>query len=359
VVHHQDPQGRWLPTWRPWPGEQLTLAITRPEGVAGPTLTVDRTHLQSSPGQRATDTSLDLTLRSSQGGQHTLTLPEDARLQAVTINGAAQPIRQEGQSVTLPIQPGQQSMTLILRQPKGIRLLFSSPLVNLAIPSVNSTINIKLGNDRWTLLTGGPQLGPAVLFWGVLVVIVIIAVGLGRIRLTPLTASQWLLLGIGLSQTPVWGGLIVVGWLLALGGRARLKPEISTSWFNGIQLGLIVLTLMALSFLFDAIEQGLLGLPEMQIAGNNSSAYDLNWYQDRSPPELPRAWILSVPLMVYRLLMLAWALWLAFALLRWLRWGWSCFTTHGMWRSFRLFKKERPVQGFGEGQLSQEGHPQE
>jgi hypothetical protein len=337
VVHHQDPQGRWLPTWRPWPGEQLTLAITRPEGVAGPTLTVDRTHLQISPGQRATDTSLDLTLRSSQGGQHTLTLPEDARLQAVTINGAAQPIRQEGQSVTLPIQPGQQSMTLILRQPKGIRLLFSSPLVNLAIPSVNSTINIKLGNDRWVLLTGGPQLGPAVLFWGVLVVIVIIALGLGRIRLTPLTTSQWLLLGIGLSQTPVWGGLIVVGWLLALGGRARLKPEISTSRFNMIQLGLIVLTLMALSFLFDAIEQGLLGLPEMQIAGNNSSAYDLNWYQDRSPPELPRAWILSVPLMVYRLLMLAWALWLAFALLRWLRWGWSCFTTHGMWRSFRLF----------------------
>ena len=163
-MHHQDPRGRWLPTWRPWPGEQLTLAITRPEGVVGPTLTVDRTHLQISPGQRATDTSLDLTLRSSQGGQHTLTLPEDARLQAVTINSVAQPIRQEGQFVTLPIQPGQQSMTLILRQPKGIRPLFSSPTVNLTVPSVNSTINIKLGNDRWTLLTGGPQLGPAVLF---------------------------------------------------------------------------------------------------------------------------------------------------------------------------------------------------
>jgi len=33
------------------------------------------------------------------------------------------------------------------------------------------------------------------------------------------------------------------------------------------------------------------------------------------------AWVISVPLLVYRLAMLAWALWLALALLRWLRWG--------------------------------------
>jgi hypothetical protein len=30
--------------------------------------------------------------------------------------------------------------------------------------------------------------------------------------------------------------------------------------------------------------------------------------------------------------MLAWALWLSFALLRWLRWAWSALTVHGLWR---------------------------
>jgi hypothetical protein len=39
-----------------------------------------------------------------------------------------------------------------------------------------------------------------------------------------------------------------------------------------------------------------------------------------------------VPLWVYRFLILAWALWLAFALLRWLRWGWDSFTTGGLWK---------------------------
>jgi len=62
------------------------------------------------------------------------------------------------------------------------------------------------------------------------------------------------------------------------------------------------------------------------------------------------AWVISVPLLVYRLAMLAWALWLAIALLRWLRWGWECVTTGGGWRAWgpwwRLRKKmpERKLQ---------------
>jgi len=35
--------------------------------------------------------------------------------------------------------------------------------------------------------------------------------------------------------------------------------------------------------------------------------------------------------------MLGWSLWLAFALLRWLRFGWEAFSTNGCWR-----KIERP-----------------
>jgi hypothetical protein len=38
--------------------------------------------------------------------------------------------------------------------------------------------------------------------------------------------------------------------------------------------------------------------------------------------------------------MLAWALWLAQALLRWLRWGWLCFTSGELWRPLR--QDERP-----------------
>ncbi|HEX4620654.1 MAG TPA: hypothetical protein VH208_03725, partial [Myxococcaceae bacterium] len=48
----------------------------------------------------------------------------------------------------------------------------------------------------------------------------------------------------------------------------------------------------------------------------------------------PTAWAISVPLLAYRIAMLAWALWLALAMLRWLRWAWGSFTEKGAWRTF-------------------------
>jgi len=54
-----------------------------------------------------------------------------------------------------------------------------------------------------------------------------------------------------------------------------------------------------------------------QITVANPAGADLHWYTNRSGPRLPSAAILSVPLLVYRVAMLAWALWLALALLRW------------------------------------------
>ena len=142
-----------------------------------------------------------------------------------------------------------------------------------------------------------------------------------------------MLLAVGLTQTQVWAALLIVGWLLALGWRGRVAPDhLSQREFNALQLGLFVLTLAAIVLLFAAVKQGLLGYPQMQIAGNGSSVWDLRWYQDRSAATLPRAWVLSVPLWVYRALMLGWALWLAFALLRWLRWGWENVSRGGLWK---------------------------
>ncbi|MEW6777398.1 MAG: hypothetical protein AB1405_13970, partial [Bdellovibrionota bacterium] len=58
--------------------------------------------------------------------------------------------------------------------------------------------------------------------------------------------------------------------------------------------------------------------------------------------EMPRPWVLSAPILLYRLAMLAWALWLAFALLRWLRWGWDCLTAGGGWRKRPAVATARP-----------------
>lgn len=341
LVHHRADDGAWLPTWRPWPGEEASLAVARPAGVAGRTLTIDRSELQLTPGLRASDATLSFTLRSSQGGQHLVELPADASLQAVTMNGVAQPIRQDGRRVSLPVVPGEQQVELRWRSPTAIAAWFRTPVFSLGSDSVNAALTVTLPADRWVLFAGGPALGPAVLFWGTLIVVAVAGVALGRSKFAPVPTWQWLLLGVGLTQSSIGGAVLVVGWLLALGLRARLPAEQPTWRYNLVQIALVGLSFAALGALFDAIAQGLLGQPSMQIAGNGSSAAELRWFVDRSGDAFPEAWVLSVSIWFYRALMLAWALWLAFALLGWLRWGWANFARDGVWRRVNFFTRKR------------------
>lgn len=337
VIHELDDQGARRPLWRPWPGEALTLTISRPEGIGGQTLTIDGSQLTARPGLRATDVHLSFELRASRGGRHRITLPEGAVLQALTVSGLSQPARQDGRQVLLTVSPGAQTIALDWRQPDGIALVFRAPTVDLGVPSVNVEQRIELGDGRWVLLLGGPRLGPAVRFWSLLLVIAAAALGLARSGLAPLGVGAWLLLGLGLSQVALPLLAVVVGWLLALGWRGR-RPEAEPTargrrLFNLRQVLLGAWTLLALLILGLAVSEGLLGAPQMQIEGHGSQALSLRWFSDRAGAALPRPWVLSLPLSLYRAAMLAWALWLAPSLLAWLRWGLESCSRGGLWRA--------------------------
>ncbi len=332
-VHAEGEPGVRVPEWRPWPGEKLDLDISRPAGVAGQSLTVDRSVLTVTPGLRSTEAALNLSIRSSRGGRHTVTLPEGAELESLAIDGGAQPIRQEGRQVTFPVSPGGEQVVIAWREKRGVSGFFRSSDVDLGLPSVNPQVIVKLPEGRWVLFAWGPRLGPAVLFWSLLAVIALVSVGLGRIPWSPLAPTQWGLLGVGLSQVPLPAAALVAGWLLALGLRRERGGKIESGGvFNLLQLVLALWSFAALLTLLWSIQQGLLGSPEMQVIGNGSSPGELRWFLDRTGEKLPSAWALSAPLLAYRLAMLAWALWLALSLLKWLRWGWESFTAGGGWR---------------------------
>jgi hypothetical protein len=172
-----------------------------------------------------------------------------------------------------------------------------------------------------------------VLFWSFLLVLLLLSFGLGRAQLTPLKTWHWILLALGLSQVPIPAIIFVFGWLLLLGVRQK-KPELISNWalFDLAQLALVGVTLIALGILAASVYEGLLGQPEMQIQGNGSYGYTLQWFQDRTVDAAPRGWVLSAPMLVYRGAMLLWSLWMALMLLTWLKWGWQAFSTGGLWK---------------------------
>ena len=332
-INQLTPAERWLPTWRPLPGEALTLTLSRPVAVPGRTLTLDRVNLLVTLGRRASEHELMLRLRGTQGGTFPLTLPDGAEPTRLTSNGLDLPLPRVGAPLEIPLLPGRQSVSVHWRVPEGSGPRVAPVLPELGQPAVNLNLALRVPPERWVLWTSGPRIGPVVVFWGVLVVLTGFAFALGRTRLTPLKTHDWLLLGIGLSLAEIWVLVLVVGWLFALGLRRRGSGEVPRWRYNLTQAALAALTLAALIGLVGAVSQGLLGRPAMQIMGNGSTGTLLNWYQDRTSGALPEISVVSVPMWVYRGLMLGWALWLALRLLRWLRWGWDSCSRPVLWRA--------------------------
>jgi hypothetical protein len=139
-----------------------------------------------------------------------------------------------------------------------------------------------------------------------------------------------MLLVIGLTQVSLPAALVVVGWLFFLAWRGSEGFQRLGNWrYNLLQILLIFLTLGALGVLISAVGEGLLGRPEMFVIGNDSTRTELRWFQARSANLMPHCGCLSISIWWYRLLMLAWALWLAGSLIRWLCRGWQHFSAGG------------------------------
>src|SRR5690606_34168799 len=87
AVMPEDLSGAWAFEFHPRPGERLRLNISRPEPAAGSTFAIDSVRQQIRLGKRSTDTTLQLSYRSTQGGRHSLDLPVDARVSQVVLDG--------------------------------------------------------------------------------------------------------------------------------------------------------------------------------------------------------------------------------------------------------------------------------
>ncbi len=320
--------------FHPLPGESLTLTISKPAAVEGATRAIDKVDLSSDFGQRAGTHVLRFDVRASQGGEQSIMLPAEAEVIGVTRAGQSMPPRALDGKLSIPLQPGTQAIEIRFRENAPLGWKAATPAVALGLPAANIDLRINLPRDRWLLAAFGPAVGPAVLFWGELVVMLVLAWMLARWTRTPLRFHHWLLLGLGFS-TFSWVALgVVVVWLFALDARKRAAP--ARNWqFNLVQVGLVALTVIALGCLVANIHNGLLGEPDMVVSGSDSFARNLHWFADRSSDALPTASVWSLPLWVYNLVMLAWALWLAWAVVGWLRNGFAAWSTGGYWRAWR------------------------
>ncbi|MBX7165878.1 MAG: hypothetical protein K1X74_05965 [Pirellulales bacterium] len=326
-------QQQLIPTWQPWPGEEVTLSFKQPQAVSGATVTVQSVQHEISLGDRQRNNNLRLELECSLGSEFAIVLSPQAEITSLTLDDRELPVRREGEKLLVPAHFGKQVVALAWRTATPLDTVAQADKVALPVEGANITTVMNVPDSRWVLWAQGPQRGPAVRFWVVLAVAILAALALGSAALTPLRRIEWVLLAIGLTQVNIVAAMIVVGWLFLLAWRGKQAPEqIPKVRFNLLQTGLVLLTFVALGVLVVVASKGLLGQPEMFIVGNDSLRSRLQWFEPRSGLNLPEPYVVSISVWFYRYAMLAWALWLTAALLRWLKWGWQQFVHGGGWK---------------------------
>jgi len=330
-IEHLKQNGILMPSFKPWLGESLNLGFQKAKAVKGDSLSIESSKATITQSSRYRDITLKLSLKSFQAGQYTLHLKGVKTLKPTTIDGTTHYLKIEKGKVSIPLKAASQKVTLKWREEIGTDTLYTFPKIELKKESTNNTITLNLPHNRWILWSDGPIMGPAVLLWGVLLAVLLFALILGRIQGSPLKTRDWLLLGVGVSTTSVMIMLPIVVWIFMLRFR-EIKGDSLVGWKRNLtQVAIVLLTIIALSTIVGAVSVGLLGNPEMMITGNHSYGHYLNWYSDRVASALPEPTVISVSIWYYRALMLLWSIWIAFSLIKWLKWAWSVYSQGDMW----------------------------
>ncbi len=323
------------PVWRPWPNEQVALQFEKPKALAGAVLTVLSSRLNISQGEQVQHASLRLDLLASQTEPFKLSLPADIQLTKASLNDTILPRQLTGSDYELQVPPGSHTLVLEWDQSQAMPLHLTTAALKLSVPAANIWLELEKPNDRWLLALGGPTSGPALLFWGMLALALALAWLVVKSGFTPLKMRDAILLFVGMSAISLWVPVALSFALVLVGWRGR-QTALKGNWARLSVLSLVLLLISALLALFVAVPQGLMSSPDMALQYVHGGYNTLIWYQDFAQAELPQAWLFSLPLWVYQIAMLAWALWLASSLLRWLPWCWQQLTAGGFWPTAKV-----------------------
>lgn len=318
------------PTWKPLGGETLSVAVDAPKALEGAMFTIESARMRVEAGQGTSQVTLGATVLAGIGGEILVRLPEGARVGSVSVGGVSlNPLKSTDGRYRVAVAPGTNLIELTWLQEGIGRFFRRAPEVELSAAGTNVTVELVEPNSGWIVAMGGPGVGPAVLWWGVIASMLLIAAVLSRIPGQPLGFWSWFLLFLGTSTV---GKLTVIPfaiWVVAMLLRSRVHPE---RWpaarFVLLQVSIGALTVLAWGWLLATIPQGLLGRPDMLVA---SPLGEHAWFVDRMGGTMPRPWEFVLPLWWWRGLLLVWCLWLVRDSMKWGVWGWNAFSKGGIW----------------------------
>lgn len=323
-------------TWLMWPKEQVEINFTLPSIVNGKTSSVTNLTLSSDLLKSPNEHNLQFMIESSIGGRYNIKFEDkNAKIDKLTLNNGVLANQIKDGVLALDLIAGQNQINMEIKSDNN-NYLYKTPQIKFETDVTNARFSMPI--NRWILLIGGGDVRPAVLLWGFIAFFTILAFGLSKIKNTPLKFTSWILLFFGLCETNYWTSIIIISWILSFSYRDKIIEKftkdgvIENKTFNRIQLTLGTLSILGLLTLLGVVATGLLDNPDMFILGSNYHTGNLDWYIQTWNGENKNPWIFSLPLNYYKIIILCWAVWLAFSIMSWLKWMWTEYSKGGYWK---------------------------
>ncbi len=320
-------------TFIPLSNEVLQVELQQQTPVPGKSITVERITTSHSVNDQTTTTQLNLNILASQPGDLSLTLPDDASIEGFVFAGVFQALPSSNK-VLLPVQSGRHTYSLDWETNNGASILYKPDTVSLSQSAINAKTSIRFTDNRWILWLAGSSLGGTVAFWSILIGVLFAAIAFSKIPGVVLTTRDAVILAVGATLVNL-SLLVYVGiWFLAIWLKSRVPDEVSRRWLYQVgQILLCVVTFAAVITVIFAIPSALTNDPNMYVMGYQATADYFVWFSDEITESLTTPWVLSLPKWTYSVLILLWAMWLVFALLKWLRIWWQTLKTPVLWAS--------------------------
>ena len=311
--------------------EVLQVTVQQTQPVPGESITISNVYAFHRVDSQSTTSDLELLILASQPGDIEVTLPEDSNIESLMFAGEFQSLPSNN-VVLLPVETGNHLYTLNWTTDRGVSVAYSPPSASFNQPAINTSTDVQLSESRWILWLAGSSFGTTVAFWSVLVGVLLAAVVISKIPSFALSTRDAVILTAGASLVDLKMLLFVGIWFLAIWFKSRTKEEINRPWLYRLgQLVLTGITLLVLYVLVSTIVAALTNDPNMYIVGAKYLDDWFTWFSDEISGEVPSPWILSFPMWVYFVLILAWVMWLVFTSLQWMRAWWESLKTPVLW----------------------------
>lgn len=311
-------------SWIMWPDDTLILELEKPNILKGENLNIEDITIDANVDTQPFNYLINFKINSALGGRTHVTIPEEYTARSLTVGNMRKEIDQNSKTIAIDLNSGENQVSLTLNRKADWSFMMKLPVLKFEKDAVNVKYNLNTYNlDRWILWTGGSDLNPPILLWGVLVSLFVLALALAYLP-TPLSVLSWTLLLFGLSQTGINSTVFIILTFMLIGFKSSIyKTEQNIKFYNSYQVLMIIMVFISIIILLMALRQGLLLNPEI------FSNYQLVWFSEQMKDK--SAWIISLPLWVYRSLMFIWAIWLAYSVTIWSKWIWSKFTYYNIW----------------------------